>query len=378
MESTSSGASAPVWLVPVRIEGIHVQSAVLGALCGMMVGQTKIKKLGMTGLALIAVLAHAWALLALYFWFSSHAAVAAGILLGYLLLLVIIFRLAKGWGHAAAVSLVLVVAMVAWWARRVPETGLQYPKETEQAARLEVDGKFLTVHAMRNFRYRTPADFDARWASRTYDLDQLQHVDLFFNNWGVPDVDHVITSFVFKDQPPLAVSIELRAEEGEPNTLARGIFKQYELFYLWADERDVVALRTNYRKEQVSLHRTSLTPQTGRRLLLQMATRSNELLEAPEFYNTLTDNCTNVIAQHVDRLLEQDVPWYRRPLLTGKYVRRGYDQGWLVNTGTWEEFRASALINKRAQAEGEEKDFSQRIRTHLPVAVAVEEQYPEN
>lgn len=342
-----------------------------------MAGKLIVKKPGIAVLILTAGLAHGWALMALYFWFSTNAAVAAGILIGYLLLVVVIFRLAKGWGHGAAVSLVLVVAVVAWWGRRVPETGLRYPKETEQAARLEVDGKFLTVHAMRNFRYRTPADFDARWASRTYDLDQLQHVDLFFNNWGVPDVDHVITSFVFQDQPPLAVSIELRAEEGEPDTLARGIFKQYELFYLWADERDVVALRTNCRKEQVSLHRTSLTPQNGRRLLLEMAGRSNELLETPEFYNTLTDNCTNVIARHVDRLLGQEVPWYRRPLRTGKYVRRGYDEGWLVNTGAWEQFRASALINERAQAEAAEPDFSQRIRTHLPVSAGMEEQYPE-
>ena len=341
-----------------------------------MAGKPILKKLGTSGLALLAALAHGWALLALYFWFSSVGGIAFAVVIGYLLLLGIIFRLARNWRHGAAVSLVLVVAVGSWWSQRVPETGLRYPKETEQAAKLEVDGNFLTVHAMRNFRYRTPADFEARWTSRTYDLNHLEYVDLFFNNWGMAGVDHIITSFVFKDQPPLAVSIELRSEEGEPNTLLRGFFKQYELFYLWADERDVVALRTTYRKEKVSLHRTSLTPQNARLLLLEMARRSNELLEAPEFYNTLADNCTNAIAQHVDRITGHDVPWYRRPLRTGQYVKLGYDQGWLVQTQAWEDFQASAAIKERAQAGGEDAEFSTRIRTHLPAAVRTEEQYP--
>ena len=334
------------------------------------------KKLGISGLALCAALAHGWALLALYFWFGGPSALALGVVAGYALLVMVVLRLARHWLHGLAVSLVLVVAVVSWWSRRVPELGLRYPQETEQAAKLVVDGNLLTVHAMRNFRYRNPQDFNARWATRTYDLNQLENVDLFFNNWGVTDIDHVITSFVFKDQPPLAVSIELRAEQDEPNTLARGIFKQYELFYLWADEQDVVALRSNYRKEQVSLHRTSLTPASARRLLLEMATRSNELLDAPEFYNTLTDNCTNAIARHVNRLQGREVAWYRRPLLTGKYVRMGFDEGWLPHTQPWEEFRAAAIINDRAQAAGDAPGFSQLIRTHLPVTTGPVEQYP--
>ena len=328
------------------------------------------------GGGLFALLLHSWAMLALYFWFSSQPVLSGLVVAGYVLLLIVILRLAQGWQHGTLVSLGLFMAVAAWWSSRAPETGLRYPKETEQAARLEVDGNFLTVHAMRNFRYRTPTDFDARWASRTYDLNLLEQVDLFFNQWGVPGVDHVITSFVFKDQPPLAVSIELRAEADEPNTLMRGLFKQYEVFYLWADEQDAVELRTNYRRENVSLFRTNLTPRTGRRLLLEMAERSNELLDAPEFYNTLTDNCSNVIARHVDRLTDREVPWFKRPLRTGKYVRRGYDEGWLVRSQPWEEFLASARINGRALEAGESGDFSQRIRSHLPATAASEEQYP--
>ncbi len=207
---------------------------------------------------------------------------------------------------------------------------------------------------------------------------RLEHVDFFFNYWGLPDVAHVTTSFVFKDEAPLAVSIELRAESGEPATLLRGLFKQYELFYLWADERDMIQRRTNHLQEQVYLFRSNLTPQQGRRLLQDMAQRSNALEEKAEFFNTLTDNCTNVIAQHVDGVMGRQVPWYRRPLLSGKYERLGYEQGWLVHSLPWEQHRTAALVNERARQAEDGPEFYRRIRTHLPVAEApVQEQYPE-
>lgn len=335
-------------------------------------GKLAIRVLGAGGLVLL----HGWALLALYFWFVSQPAIALVVAVGYLGLLGLIFRLARSKPHAGWTSLVLFLAVVVWWTGRKAEPGLKYPRETEQAARLEKEGDSLTVHAMRDFRYRSPTDYDARWSSRTFDLDQLEAVDLFFNNWGIPDIDHVITSFAFKDQPPLAVSIELRAEADEPNTLLRGFFKQYELFYVWADERDLINLRTTARGEEVRLFRTSLTPETGRQLLLEMAARSNLLEDHPEFYNTLTDNCTNVIARHVDRLLGREVPWYRRPLRTGTYVRLGYDQGWLIHSQPWEEFRAASLINDRARSAAGAPDFSSRIRSHLPAFQASAEQYP--
>ena len=320
------------------------------------------------------MLLHGWAVLALYCWFSGHPALAWGAAAGYAVATAAVFKLARTWPHGALVSLVPFAAVAVWWTGRTPETGLHYPVETELAAKLVVDGSLITVNGLRDFRYRSETDFDPRWATRTFDLGQLEHVDFFFNYWGVPEVAHLITSFVFKDQPPLAVSIELRAEAGEPNTLLRGFFKQYELHYLWADERDLIPLHANCRREQVMLHRSSLTPDQGGRLLLDMAQRSNALEEDPVFYNTLTDNCTNVIVRHVDRAQGRVVPWYRQRLLTGKYERLGYDEGWLVHTLPWEQHRAAAMINGRAAGAAASPDFSRLIRTHLPVPVV--EQYP--
>ena len=48
----------------------------------------------------------------------------------------------------------------------------------------------------------------------------------------------------------------------------RGFFRQFELYYVVADERDVVRLRTNYRGERVYLYRMNISPRVARALLL--------------------------------------------------------------------------------------------------------------
>lgn len=320
------------------------------------------------GGALLAL--HGWALLALYFWFSRHPGLGWAVAAAYGILLAAIFRLSKTRGHGAAAGLVLAATVVVWWSRREPEAGLAYPPETEQAARLREESNFMTVHGIRDFRYRSAVDFDARWSSRSFNLEELQQVDLCFNYTGLPEapgVPPVITSFVFKNQPPLAVSIERRVERDEPDTLLRGLFKQYEVFYVWAEERDLIQLLTRCRGGQVVLHRTTLSPDQGRRLLLDMSQRSNALEEAPEFFNALTDGWNDVIARHMAPALGVEWPWYRSPLLSGNYEQLGCDEGWLEHTLPWDQHRAAALINGRAGDAAEPADFSRLIRRHLPV-----------
>ena len=67
------------------------------------------------------------------------------------------------------------------------------------------------------------------------------------------------------------MSIETRKEEGESYDTIRGFFRQYELIYIVGDERDLIRLRTNYRKdppEDAYLYRTNAPPENMRRLFL--------------------------------------------------------------------------------------------------------------
>ena len=63
-----------------------------------------------------------------------------------------------------------------------------------------------------------------------------------------PAIAHLLLSFGFGDDH-LAISIEARKEKGEGYSSVKGFVRQYELYYVVADERDVLRVRTNYRKD---------------------------------------------------------------------------------------------------------------------------------
>ena len=61
----------------------------------------------------------------------------------------------------------------------------------------------------------------------------------------------------------MAVSIETRKERGEEYSAFKGSFKQFELAYVIADERDLIGLRTNHRGEDVYLYPMQITLDEG-------------------------------------------------------------------------------------------------------------------
>jgi len=101
-------------------------------------------------------------------------------------------------------------------------------------------GDLITIHGVRNLDYRTETDFTPRWETRTYDLNKLDSVDLVAVYWAGKAIAHIMLSFGFEAKDYLAISIETRKERGESYSTIAGFFRQYELVYVVADERDVI------------------------------------------------------------------------------------------------------------------------------------------
>ncbi|MGH7429700.1 MAG: DUF4105 domain-containing protein, partial [Candidatus Methylomirabilaceae bacterium] len=203
------------------------------------------------------------------------------------------------------------------------------------------------------------------WEDRTYDLARLRGLDLFLSFWGPTLIAHTIMSWEFDDGQHLAVSIETRREQGEPYSALRGFFRQYELYYVVADERDLVRLRTNYRGERVYLYRLRGTPELARALLLAYVDEVNRLATRPKWYNAFTHNCTTAIRFHVQQVGIRN-PWNWRILTNGKADELLYLRG-TIHTGLpFAELRAKSDITTKAQAADHDPAFSRRIRAGLP------------
>ncbi|HEU4428762.1 MAG TPA: DUF4105 domain-containing protein [Myxococcota bacterium] len=263
-------------------------------------------------------------------------------------------------------------ALVAGWLALPARQDRDWLLDVARLPRAEISGDRVVLHDVRSFTYRSETDFDPRWETRSYDLAQITGMDLFMSYWGSPWIAHTILSFDFADGRHLAVSIETRKERGESYSALRGFFRQFELYYVAADERDVVALRTNQRDERVLLYRLAAPPARARAVLLAYLDEMNQLAAKPRWYNALTHNCTTSIRLNA---LAAGVAFPRdwRVVANGRLDELLYEQGALNRDLPLAELRARSDIGDRARDAGNAADFSERIRAGLPERPAREE-----
>jgi len=116
---------------------------------------------------------------------------------------------------------------------------------------VEFSGRRVTVHNVRDFRYRSVADYDAAWEDRSYDLDRLRSAWFLVEPFERDRVGpaHTLMSFGFEGDDYLAISAEIRKERGEEFSPWKGLLRQYEIMYIVGDERDLIQLRTNHRRD---------------------------------------------------------------------------------------------------------------------------------
>jgi hypothetical protein len=305
----------------------------------------------------------AWSFGALYFDFPVLNTVAAW-LFALALLAVIVF-MHGAWRKIGATFLACALVL-AWWLTVKPSKNRAWQPDVAQEPWAQVKGDEVTLHNVRNFDYRTASDYTPRWETRTVRLSQLTGIDLAINYWGSPWMAHPIVSFQFADAPPICFSIETRKEIGETYSAIGGFFRQFELIYVVAEERDVIGVRTNFRRgEDVYLYRTTVSPEKARERFMDYIAALNELHARPRWYNAVTSNCTTSI--RTQRAAADRTPWDWRILLNGKGDELLFERGALATGGLpFAELKARSLINTAAKTADAAPDFSRLIRTGLP------------
>jgi hypothetical protein len=265
------------------------------------------------------------------------------------------------WRAWAAWGVFFAAALI-WWFSLNPPATAEWQADVAQAATADVDGDVITFRNVRDFEYRSEKDFTPRWITREVKLSSLTGVDIAINYWGSPWMAHPIVSFTFSDAPPLAFSIETRKRAGQSYSAIGGLYRQYSLTCIVAEERDVLGVRAVHRKgEDVYLYRTTLSAEKARTRLLEYIATINSLAEKPRWYNAITTNCTTGIrSQHTqgDR-----IAWDWRILVNGKGDEMMYEIGAFETRGlTFPKLKERAHANAAIIAADGTPDFSARIR----------------
>ena len=247
-----------------------------------------------------------------------------------------------------------------------PRTDRDWIAPQARQATAQITGDEVVVRDVRNFRYDAAGvPVSTTWEDRRYDLKRLNSAWLGVSTFGgVPGVGHVFASFGFDDGRYLSISVEARREHGETYGVLAGAFRQFELVYVVADERDVIGLRTNVWKDPVYLYPIVTEPQALRRAFLDALARSTQLARHPEFYDTLANSCSVNLVRHVNHAVPGKVPGGIKVLLAAFGDAVAHEVGLIDFNGTLDEARARFRINERAAGDLDAGDFSARIRAN--------------
>ncbi len=247
-----------------------------------------------------------------------------------------------------------------------PSNERDWSLDQQRLATAEFSGDSVRVKNVRNTTYRSTTDFDVHWEDRSYDLRRLESVWFVvepFATWRGPA--HTFLSFGFGNGEYVAISVEIRKEQGESFSPLRGLLRQYELTYIVGDERDLIGLRANHRHDDVHLYPTRITADAARTLFVSMLERANALAAKPEFYNTLTNTCTTNIVDHVNRIAPEPVRFSYKIVLPAYADDLAFDLGLIDTYLPREQFRAAFRINDLALEHADSPDFSEALRSRL-------------
>jgi hypothetical protein len=316
---------------------------------------------------LIIGLAGVWGALALWYqapggrgWKSSISAfwVAFGIFCGA--------AVWSGWLASGALAFgAAYLALLIWWNSLSPTNTRDWADDVAQLTHGSVEGSHVTLHNVRNFAWRTAADYMVRWETRRFDLDRLVSLDMIMSYWAGHAIAHTLLSFGFEDGSHLVFSVEIRRERTQTFSEIGGFFKEFELSVIAADERDIVRLRTNVRREKTYLYRLRMTTSAMRALFLAYVGEANRLVGRPRFYHTLTGNCTILVYRMLRRVVGP-LPVSYRLWLSGYLPEYVYSVGGLDMRYSLEELRSLGYISERGLRADTSETYSEDVRRGVP------------
>lgn len=284
-------------------------------------------------------------------------------------------------------ALLLAGAAIWWWKRSRPSVHLvlwllvvvnsityllipgpdpaAWQKPWAVAPEFIQDGDMLTIRNIRDFRYRTEEDSDARYRTETYDLSTLDGVDFAECHWdGMTAICHTMLSFHFADGRRIAVSAETRVPEGEEQGAIPGLYKRFGILYLFGTEEDIYGLRTNIRHEDLSIYPLNIKKTGARKLLQHYINLAREAESSHRAYNTISDNCSTGLISGFRTLVPHMARKYDfLPLHNGSIAGLLIDYGAVQHTSgeTAEQIRRRCYVGYDIPLENYSENLRRKI-----------------
>lgn len=320
---------------------------------------------GFLFLGLSLFLLYCWGLIYFHGPFGQAASGNKYLAYTWCVALVVLGYRGSGWLRRCCIVLLLLACVFLPYWMIEPSNERDWKPEFGETGSAVVEGDWVTLSNFRNFDYTLDGEVSERWETRRVRLSRLQGVDLFHDTFMGDTVAHPILSFDFGEDGHICLSIETRREMKEKFSAFGGLYKMFELQYIFSSEEDCIRLRTNIREEPVYMYRLDVSLDLARETFLRSVEEQNSLYKNPRFYNVLTANCTT--SMRAQRSRENRIPFDMRILLNGLLDEYFYEIGGLLGSDyPFREFRQRCLINEAAKAAHADPAFSDKIRAGRP------------
>jgi len=273
------------------------------------------------------------------------------------------------------IIIVLLIIIVAWFPlHQTPSHDRAWVDSYERTPSAIVGTSTVTLQNVRDWNHSTTSVLDRTWQDNvTIPVADIQSVWFGLSRFGEWDaVGHSYLSFELTDGSAYTLSIEARREEGEGYGAFSGLFNQFELWYGWGTERDFLGVSMFLLDRPLEYYQLDLTPAEAQAVFVAVALETSRIADQPRFYNTLTANCTNLLAKAINDSYPDRIPYGIAWNLPGKSVpflhkHRLIDQTISIETHT-----------KRATVDNDDPRLQESIETEpRAFSVALREQLGE-
>ena len=261
----------------------------------------------------------------------------------------------------------ILILFLIWWLLQTPSLDRNWQLDQKVLSEISFSWNIVDVKDIRNFKYNSITDYEVWYYDKSYDLDKIESVYYIIEPFSEYDWPaHTMLSFWFEDWTYLSVSAEIRKEVWESFSAILWLLNQYEIVYVLWDEKDLIKLRANYRKDDVFMYPIKANKEDIKKLFLSALQRADKLSKQPEFYNTVYKTCTTSILDHVNYIRNDKwknlISWSTKVFLPSNSDKIAYDL-WLIDTElSLEEAREYYKINELSEKYWDDENYSELIR----------------
>ena len=245
------------------------------------------------------------------------------------------------------IALIIILLLeVLYVVLKQPSLDRDWTDDSQILPDVTINEDIVNVKNLRDWRYKEGETISRDYYEDNFDLNKIENTYFLLNPFGKWEgVGHGFFLFEFENNQNIAVSVEARRENEEKFGAVRGLFNNFELWYAWGSAADLFTRRAVFHNEDLYIYKLLIKPETSAQLFLELAKQTETLETEPRFYNTVTANCTNILADVSNEINPGSIPWNWARIFTGFSDDKLYELGLISNEKSFEKTFEEAQID---------------------------------